>query len=667
MNAAKYKNGVWRIRLDCNYSGYNYGGILERSGSQPYEKGFVNYADIEYPFDENLIESEFSGGKTILRIPFGAGESLYGLGLGYKEISQTMKVKHIRCDHYGGSDNGRTHVPVPFYVSDAGYGIFVDTAAVTSFYMGGSVRLDAVNPPREMNRGRDNDWECDQRSEFVEVSFDGGKADIYVIAGANMTEVTAKFNLLCGGGCLPPKWGLGMWHRVHLHYSADNVGDEVARFAEHNMPLDVIGLEPGWQTNAYPCTHEWDRERFPDPAAFIADMTAKGVRINLWENMYLSKQAKIFDEIKLYCGSHTVWGGAVPDLCTDEARELMSAQHKRDHVDIGVSGYKIDECDGYDNWLWPDHAVFPSGVNGVEMRQIFAVMFARMMGDAYRDKNQRTYGLIRAANAGMSSMPFCIYNDCYDFKQYMTGLASAGFTGALWCPEIRDAKSSEEWVRRFQMGALSPMLMLNGWANGAKPWMYEDVEDIIRDTINLRYELLPYIYTAFADYRFCGIPPFRALCMDYSGVGVTKSGGELDHTDNPYQLKQIADVVDQYMMGESLMVAPVFTGNTTRNVILPDGEWYDYHTGEHYSGGVTITIDCPLERIPMFVKGGHAIPTMVDGGYVIRCYGDSGVGKIYDDDGLTFNYESGEYRLLHIKFTKSGGKITGNIPDMKYI
>ena len=657
MNTAKYKKGVWRISLDYTYSGYNYGGILERSGSKPYDRGFDNYADIAYPFDTNSIESEFSGGKTILRIPFGSGERLYGLGLGYREISQTMKVKHIRCDHYGGSDNGRTHVPVPFYVSDAGYGIFVDTAAVTSFYMGGAVRLDACNPPREMNRGRDDDWECDQRSEYVEVSFDGGKADVYVIAGLNMTEVTSKFNLLCGGGCLPPKWGLGMWHRVHIRFDEADVKKEVEQFAEHNIPVDVIGLEPGWQTNSYPCTHEWDTERFPNPAQFVADMADKNIRINLWENMYISRQAELFEKIKPYCGSHTVWGGAVPDLCTSEALELMSEQHKRDHIDIGVSGYKIDECDGYDNWLWPDHAVFPSGVSGIEMRQIFSVMMARMLDDKYREKNQRTYGLIRAANAGMSSTPFCIYNDCYDFKQYMTGLASAGFTGALWCPEIRDAKSPEEWVRRFQMGALSPMLMLNAWANGAKPWMYPEVEDIIRDTINLRYELLPYLYTAFADYRFYGTPPFRALCMDYGNIGGKVSGGELDHTANPYQLKLIAEVVDHYMVGESLMVAPAFVGQTERDVILPDGDWYDYHTGEFYTGNQTVAVKCPLERIPMFVKSGHAIPTFKDGGYVIRCYGGTKC-KIYEDDGVSFDYENGKYNIINV---------TEDTPDMKFI
>jgi alpha-D-xyloside xylohydrolase len=655
--------GVWRAGVDFQYPGYNYGGLLERAGVKPFQEGFDKQAETPFPFAE-APRAKQAGGKILFMFPFGGQERLYGLGLVYERLEQTLQVRHLRCDHYGGKDNGRTHVPAPFYVSDAGYGVFIDSASVISFYMGGSVRKDAKNPPPEKNRGRDADWQSAQRSEYVEVSLDGGRADVYIFGGASMADVVSRFNLLSGGGCLPPKWGLGMWQRVNIKYSAEEVKQDAAEFAKRGVPLSVIGLEPGWQSNSYPCTHEWDAERFPDPKEFLREMSGMGVRINLWENLYVSKSAKIYEKLKPYSGTHTVWGGVAPDLCLPEARNLMMDQHRRDHVAYGVSGYKIDECDGFDSWLWPDHAEFPSGVAGVEMRQVYAALFARALDGLYRSTNRRTYGLIRAANAGMSSFPYCIYNDCYDFRQYMTGLASTGFTGALWCPEIRGVKSAEEYVRRFQIGCVSPMLMINSWAERVTPWSFPEVENIIRDVIKLRELLLPYLYTAFADYRFGGLPPFRALCMDFSGASATSQAGVLDSTDNPYALGKMAEIVDQYMAGRSLMVAPVFTGNTRRDVFLPEGEWYDFYSGEALGGGKTISIDCPLEKLPLFVRGGEkggVIPTMVDGTVSVLCYGEKGSGSFYDDDGLTYDFESGTYYRAALSFVKKGGAVEGTV------
>jgi alpha-D-xyloside xylohydrolase len=667
INFEKLYPGVWKHHIDHHYAGYSAGGLLDRSGSTPAAESLRGLDERDFPFAAPA-EDQFFGGKSILRFPLGPGEKLYGLGLGYQRLSQAMWAIHLRCDHYGNADNGRTHVPVPFYVSSAGYGVFIDTAAVTSFYMGSAIRLDAKNPPPEKNRGRDKDWESGLRSEYVEVSFDGGAADVYIFAGSSMGDVTARFNLLCGGGCLPPKWGLGFWHRVGMTSSADDVRREIEAFREHRIPLSVIGLEPGWQSNTYPCTHEWDRERFPDPKAFVNELLGQDIRLNLWENLYISTQAALHKKIKPLSGSQTVWGGAVPDFTLEETRTLLSEQHRREHLDAGVSGYKIDECDGFDCWLWPDHAQFPSGVSGVEMRQIFAPMAARLVENLYRDAGKRTYGLIRAANAGMQGLPFCIYNDCYDFSQYMTGLASSGFSGALWCPEMRDADSAEEWVRRFQMGIVSPMMMLNGWANNAKPWLFPEVLDLIRDAIKLRYELMPYLYTAFASYKFTGRPPFRALCMDFSGFEGKAVRGKLDATDNPYETAILSEITNQYMAGTNLMAAPAFTGQKSRDVIFPPGKWYDYYTGKMIEGGRTLTIACPLDKLPLFVRGGEGygmVPTLVDGTLIVRCYGDSGQYELYDDDGESYGYERGEqYRAL-LRFKREHNAASGTVTPIQ--
>ena len=120
-------------------------------------------------------------------------------------------------------------------------------------------------------------------------------------------DVVRRYNLLCGGGTLPPRWGLGFTQRTKKLYTAEDVKNEADEFEQRGFPLDFIGLEPGWQSKAYPCTFEWDVTRYPDPAGFVKDMLAKGVRINLWTNPYVSPDSKIYKEMYPVSGSHTVW------------------------------------------------------------------------------------------------------------------------------------------------------------------------------------------------------------------------------------------------------------------------------------------------------------------------------------------------------------------------
>ncbi|MBE6896190.1 MAG: DUF5110 domain-containing protein [Ruminococcaceae bacterium] len=651
MNFTKIAAGVYKA---C--TGPKTDGILALVGNEAKLDSInSNYKDMPMPFEG--VYSEKINSKTVVCVPKENSERFYGPGLRFKTIATNFTAMHLRCDHYGNSDNGRTHVPTPFYVSDKGYGIFIDTAEVISYYMGGTVRTDAKNPPVALNRGR-GEWFADTPGDFVEASFEND-ADVYVFTGETMLDVVAKFNLLCGGGTLVPKWGFGFWHRTHIHYDEKDVKNEIDLFREKNFDLDVIGLEPGWHSNSYPCSYEWDEERFPDPKRFVNDLLDENIKVNLWENLFVSEKATIYEDMKPYSGSHMVWNGLAPDFTLPEARKIYADQHKEKHIDIGVSGYKIDECDGFDNWLFPDHAKFPSGRNAAAVRSSLGILAQKATYEIYRSINKRTYGLVRASAAGSVMMPYCIYNDCYSFEQYLTGLASSSFCGCLWVPEVRDADTSEEWVRRFQMCVFSPMLMLNAWANGAKPWQFEDVEDIIRDTIRFRKSLLPYLYNAFYTYRTTGVPPFRALCMDFSNTGSSRMS-ELDHTENPYESLLVSDIIDQYMAGDSIMVCPVRPEQKTRTVNLPDCDWYDYYTGEFVGNSTTIEIDCPLDRIPLFVKGGAMIPTVDrENNLIIRCYGESGKGFIYDDDGETYNCENGEYSLFSMEFNHENGVLNG--------
>ncbi len=156
---------------------------------------------------------------------------------------------------------------------------------------------------------------------------------------------------------------------------------------------------------SYPCTFEWDEKRFPDPAGFIRQLAGMGVKANLWINPYVSPKSGLYKPIKPLSGTHTVWNGLVADFTLPEAKALFREHFLRHHIALGVSGYKMDENDGYDKWLWPDVATFPSGTSAEQMRQIYGLAMQQMTGEWFREQNRRTYGLVCASNAGASSFP----------------------------------------------------------------------------------------------------------------------------------------------------------------------------------------------------------------------------------------------------------------------
>ncbi|WAC12188.1 glycoside hydrolase family 31 protein [Dyadobacter pollutisoli] len=631
-------------------------------------------AKADFPLNKADITAQFDHGKTYLRLPLQANEQLFGFGLNFQTVHQRGKILHLHTDHYGKSDNGRTHAPVPFYVSSLGYGVFVNSAKYIDVYAGSNVRKDSKNPPKVMDRNTDKNWDAHPYSDAVEMLIPAEGIEIYVFAGPKPLNAIQRFNLLSGGGCLPPRWGLGFTQRVHRLYTSEQVKQEAKAFEEKGFPLDFIGLEPGWQSKSYPCTFEWDKSRFPDPAGFVKQMDAMGVKINLWTNPYVSPDAGIYKKILPYTGSHTVWNGVVPDLSMPEARKILFDQFEKEHVKIGVGGYKIDEVDGFDSYLWPDVATFPSGHTSEQIRQTYGLLVQKHSYEMFRRNNSRTYGLVRASNAGGASFPYVIYNDNYSHEDFITALINSGYAGVLWTPEVRASKTAEEWLRRFQTVCFSPMAMINAWSSGMQPWTFPEVAPQIKAIAELRMQMMPYWYSEFAKYHYEGTPPFRGMSLEEGfGNAVKKEVTSVNHQENPYEEAVTREVKDQYMAGEYLLVAPLFTGQTSRKVVLPKGKWYDFYTGKLAGDGEVITVSPGLDIIPVFVKDGGIIPMMPPmlhapkaGQKVnleIRHYGTSnGSYKLYDDDGTTFDYEKGNFAWREIKVERQkNGALQGSI------
>ncbi len=664
--------GVWKgvIGTPEDYS------LLDASAVVPLKEGFTRLPEVSLPDLADEIIGSIQDGRTNLRIPLQKNEQLYGFGLNFQTVHQRGKILNLHVDHYGGKDNGRTHAPVPFYVSSLGYGVFVNSARYLTVYAGSGARKDSPDAPIAKDRNTDKTWAANPYSDAVSILVPASGVEIYIFAGPTPMDVVRRYNLFCGGGALPPRWGLGFTLRTHRMYTAGQVEKEADEFERRGYPLDFIGLEPGWQSKAYPCSFEWDKKRYPDPAGFVRKMLDKNIRINLWTNPYVSPESGVYKEMYPVSGSHTVWCGIVPDLADGKARRILMDKFEQEHVNIGVSGYKIDEVDGYDRWIWPDVATFPSGKAAEQMRQTYGVWMQRITTDMYKERNQRTFGLIRSSNAGANSFPYVLYNDYYNHRDFITALINSGFSGVLWTPEVRNSKTAEEWLRRFQTVVFSPMAMLDAWASGTKPWSFPEVEKQIKEYAVLRMRMMPYWYTEFARYHFDGIPPFRAINLEQGFTWKQTVKTEIKHSDlekNPYQEMVSKEIKDQYMAGEYLLVAPVFTGQKERTVVLPKGNWYDFYTGEYAGNGESITVSPGLDRIPVFVKDGAVIPFMEAMLHApkagekinleIRHYGKAdGAYRLYDDDGETFDYEKGVYSWRDIKVKRDKkGRLRGTI------
>lgn len=549
-------------------------------------------------------------------VPLQPAEMIYGLGLQFHSFLQRGLKKKLRVNADPSVDLGDSHAPVPFYVSTDGYGVLIDTARYANVYCGNKVKKGA-SPAVASNDSSAPAvsglptayarYRLDQHSQvLVEVPGTRG-VDVYLFAGPTMREAVQRYNLFAGGGPLPPRWALGFWYRCYGQFHQNEVVALAAQLRQDNIPCDVLGLEPGWQSHSYSCSFVWSKA-FPDPTAMISGLDESGYHVNLWEHAFTHPSSPLHAPLLPYSGDYEVWDGLVPDFLGEQARAIFGDYHRRTLIDRGVSGFKLDECDNSDytgNWSWPELSRFPSGVDGEQMHSFFGLRYQDAIQTEYERLKIRTFGLVRSSHALASPYPYALYSDTYDHKQFIRALLNAGFSGLLWCPEVRDARDPEDLIRRLQTVIFSPVAMVNAWYIKNPPWKQVDreannanefaagwqaVEATCRELISLRMQFIPYLYAAFVRYRLKGIAPFRALVMDYPDDPVTWT---LD---------------DEYLVGEDLLIAPLVAGEKEREIYLPSGEWLNFWTAENYSGKTKLTVASPLNKIPIFVKKHCLLP-----------------------------------------------------------
>lgn len=635
-------------------------------------------AQLPFALSDIILHKDERG--CSLSVPLADDEELYGFGLQIGSYRQRGLRKRPIVNDYPLNNLGFTHAPQTFYLSTAGYGIVVNTARYTTFMCG------THEPKRQLQTSSNDSKQIATDTQTLYANQESGHRvyidvpnakgiEVFVIAGSDIKQVVERYNLLSGGGCLPPLWGLGFKYRVKGDYNSQQVVDLARYFRNNHIPCDVLGLEPGWQTAAYSCSYVWNRNRFANPEAMIDSLRQQGFRVNLWEHAYVHPTSPLFQPLYPYSGDFLVWKGLVPDFSLPETRRLFTGYH-RQLLQMGISGFKLDECDnsniasGDATWGFPDMTRFPSGMDGERMHQLFGSLYLQTMNNMYRENNLRTYQDYRSSGLFTASLPATLYSDIYGHKDYIQMICNSSFGGLLWSPEVRESSSKEEFFHRLQTTLLSAHAIVNAWYLQYPPWLQYDkdqnnqgkfladkdeMEDTVRQLINQRMSLVPYLYAAFADYHYKGTPPFRALVLDYP-------------TD-----PKVYGIDNQYMIGDWLMAAPLSEAGNVRKVYFPTGVWYNLHTNERYEGGKEYTVETPFNTLPLYVKAGAILPLAEPVTHITentlfnlhcRVYGDASATtfKLHEDDGISYDFESGNYNQLTLSLKRGKGVIKRSGP-----
>jgi alpha-D-xyloside xylohydrolase len=278
---------------------------------------------------------------------------------------------------------------------------------------------------------------------------------------------------------------------------------------------------------------------------------------------------------------------------------------------------------------------FDSGVDGEQMHAIFGLAYQWTLWKQFQDRQKPTYGLVRSSGALAAPYPFVLYSDLYDHREFVRGLVNAGFSGLLWCPEVRDAASREDLIRRLQTTVFSPLAMVNAWYIRNPPWKqlnrklnnagslmenWHETEAQCREIIGWRMNLVPYLRSAFNRYAHDGTPPFRALV--------------LDHPDEA----SIQSIDDEYLIGDRMLVAPLFAGEPSRTVVLPPGQWHDFWTGQLMKEQ-KIEVAAATEKIPVFVRTGSVIPLAAIGPSAASDESRQLTVQVYGDGSLAWHLD----------------------------
>mgnify|MGYP002623855955 CR=1 FL=1 len=530
--------------------------------------------------------------------------------------------------------------------------------------------------------------------------------DFYFMAGDNYDGVLRNYRTLTGKATIPPKWAMGFWQSRERYSTQEELVGTLAEFRKRHIPVDNIVQDwQYWEPDQWG-SHEFESSRYPDPEAMLDSVHAMHGRfmISVWPKFYTNTEH--YKELKAagYAYTHAEdsslvdWLGhneSFYDAYADGGRKMFWRQmdeslytrfgRKIDAWWMDASEPNLRDCLplDYQKWLTTPTALGPS----TEYLNAYALVNAKAIYEGQRsvDPQKRVFLLTRNGFAGLqrygaASWSGDIGTSWLDMRIQMAAGLGYSMSGVpVWGMDIggfsvmskfynkaNEAEWQELQTRWHQFGAFVPLFRAHGQWPQRELWNIAQEGSKAYETIlwymQLRYRLMPYIYSLASAMYFEDGTLMRGLPMDYP--------------NDP----EVRDLSDQWLFGPALMPCPVYEYKArSRSVYFPEGTWYDFYSGEVVDGGSRITVDAPYERMPLYVRAGSIIPVgpeiewtdekPADDLLIVIYAGADSSFTLYEDDGLTYGYEKGESSRITFSWDDAAGTLTigrreGSYPGM---
>jgi len=604
--------------------------------------------------DDTALGTSWIGDQVTTYKKMQEGERFIGLGEKTGPLDRKgAGYQNWNTDAYAYNANtDPLYCSMPFYIGlhhEVQYGIFLDNSHKSFFNFGAS------------------------NNRFSSFAADAGDMNYYLIHGESVPDILENYTWLTGRIPMPPKWSIGYQQARYSYYPDKEVLNAAHTFREKKIPADAIVLDIHYMDKYKIFT--WDQQNFPDPKSLIDQLKRQGFEVVLmcdpgikaeagYEAYEDGKKHDVFVKYpdgEYYTGQ--VWPGwcHFPDFTNPVTRRWWGRQLKS-YSDIGVEGYwnDMNEIATWGNML-PENLEFDFDGNKTtsrKARNLYGFQMSRSTYESTREllKGKRPFNLTRSGFAGIQRYATVWTGDNVAYDEHMLlgirlvnslGLTGVAFAGYDIGGFVGDA-NKQLFARWIAIGSLSPFFRGHSMINSkdSEPWSFgEEVEQISRNYIRLRYQLLPYIYSLFYEASKTGMPVQRSLAIDYSHDARVFSG--------QYQ--------HQYLFGPSILVAPVESNKEFVKVFFPSGGWYSIFDGTFYEGNQEVIVECPMHRLPVFVKAGAILPMQrpvqhtkeqVDE-LILHVYAgkDDAQFQFYEDDGATYQYEAGSFSCRQVTYS----------------
>jgi len=501
------------------------------------------------------------------------GEKLFGCGESFTRLDKRGQKVVLWANDANGVETGRMYKPIPFFMSNRGYGMFVHTSAPATFDFGAT-----YGNTNALLLGDD-------------------ELDLFVFFGAPKV-ILGEYTTLTGKAPMPPLWSFGLWMSRITYFSEDETRTVAAKLRQNRIPSDVIHLDTGWFENDWRCDYKFSTTRFKDPAKMIADLKHDGFHISLWQLPYFVPKNSLFPEILAKglavkdAKGNLPYEDAVLDF-TNPATVIWYQGKIGGLLKMGVGAIKVDFGEGA-----PLTGIYANGRTGFYEHNLYPLRYNQAVAEITKNVTGENIIWARSAWAGSQRYPLHWGGDSgaqdTGMAETLRGGLSFGLSGfTFWSHDIGGfaAKTPEELYRRWMpFGMLTSHSRCHG-TPPKEPWEYSAAfMDDFRRADEMKYKLMPYVYAQAKDASERGLPMVRALFVEYP--------------DDPGSWQ----VEDEYLFGSDILVAPLLESRMTgRDVYLPPGQWIDYQDRKVYGGGWH-NIAAGQIPVVMLVRDGAAIP-----------------------------------------------------------